>query len=55
MADKFIDSLEPRFDNFDVLPHYEWFLVGVGLSKKTILIPRWCLPNCEFFKEDWDK
>jgi hypothetical protein len=51
---KFIDSLDQHFDNYEVLPHYDWHVIGMGRAKKQIRVPRWCAPNCEFFKEDWD-
>jgi hypothetical protein len=51
---QFIDSIDPKFDNYTVLPHYDWHIIGMGKAKKNMKMPRWCAPNCEYFKEDWD-
>lgn len=54
MSDKFIDTIDHNFDNYEVAPHYDWHIVGMGRAKSAMKIPRWCAPSCSFFKEDWD-
>lgn len=51
---KFIDSLDFKPDNFSVAPRAQWSIIGLGIARKSKKLPRFCLPNCEFYRRDID-
>jgi len=51
---KFIDSFDFLPDNYIVAPRHEWRIMRMVGAKVTKVVPRLCLPACEFFRKDID-